>query len=83
MKKNILSLSGILVASLLFGGCAATQSIDEFAYKYSPENVGKTLRDSLSGKNQDGFTKTFDGFPNLEGIDSTLAAISSLVTALC
>ena len=60
MKKNILSLSGILVAGLLFGGCAATQSIDEFAYKYSPENVGKTLRDSMSGKNQDGFTKTFE-----------------------
>ena len=34
MKKNILSLSGILVAGLLFGGCVATQSIDEFAYKY-------------------------------------------------
>lgn len=40
---------------MLLSGCA----VDEFARKYSPDNVGKMLMNSLEGKNVDSFKKDF------------------------
>ena len=54
--KNLFSLGlCVITAAVLFNGCA----VDEFARKYSPENVGRTLMNPFNGKNAESFKKDF------------------------
>lgn len=54
--KSLVKLGlGAITATVLLSGCA----VDEFARKYSPDNVGKMLMDSMSGKNAENMKKDF------------------------
>lgn len=56
MKNSLVKVGlGVLTASILFTGCA----VDEFARKYSPENVQQMAMKALDGKSAEKFKEDF------------------------